>query len=174
MPRSFDLSADYEDSVEEVHRAFHEEEYWRARLADLPVDEVKLESMRVGGDCGNDGTIEVVTLQVVHSHNLAALITQLHRGDLCVRRQETWGPVTDGAAAASIAGSIVDTPVIVSGPGELSPIAESGRARLAFRITVQVRVPLIGGKVENLIGTHLAELVAREQRFTSEWIANNA
>jgi hypothetical protein len=174
MPHSFDLSADYEDSVEKVYRAFHEEEYWMARLADIPVDEARIESMRVGGKSGNDGTIEVVTLQVVRSQNLAALVKQLHRGDVCVRRKETWGPLTDGAATASIAGSIVDTPVNVSGTAELSPIAGSGGARLAYRITVQVRVPLIGGKVEQLIGTHLAELVSREQRLTAEWIDNNA
>ena len=174
MPHSFDLSADYEDSVEKVYRAFHEEEYWKARLADIPVDEARIESMRVGGKSGNDGTIEVVTLQVVRSQNLAALVKQLHRGDVCVRRKETWGPLTDGAATASIAGSIVDTPVNVSGTAELSPIAGSGGARLAYRITVQVRVPLIGGKVEQLIGTHLAELVSREQRLTAEWINNKA
>ncbi|BBZ49638.1 DUF2505 domain-containing protein [Mycobacterium heidelbergense] len=173
MPRSFDLSADFQESVEEVHRAFGEEGYWRARLADIPVDEAKLESLRVGGESGSDGTIEVVTLQVVRSHNLAALVKQLHRGDLCVRRTETWGPLTDGAATASIAGSIVDTPVSVAGTGELSPIAGSGGARLAFRISVQVRVPIIGGKVERLIGTHLAELVTREQRLTADWIADN-
>jgi hypothetical protein len=174
MPRSFDLSADYENSVEEIHRAFLAEGYWKARLADIPVDEAKLESMRVGGESGNDGTVEVVTLQVVRSHNLHAIVTQLHRGDLHVRRKEKWGPITDGAATASIAGSIEGTPVNVSGTAELSPIAETDGARLEFRITVQVRVPLIGGKVERLIGTQLAELVSREQRLTAEWIADNA
>jgi hypothetical protein len=34
-----------------------------------------------------------------------------------------------------------------------------------------VRVPIIGGKLENIIGTRLAELIAAEQRFTTEWIA---
>jgi hypothetical protein len=174
MPRSFELSADYEESVEEVHRAFQKEGYWRARLADIPVDEARLESMRVGGESGNDGSVEVVTLQVVRSHNLHALVKQLHRGDLCVRRKEAWGPVDDGIATASIVGSIVDTPVDVSGTAELSPIAESGGARLAFRVSVHVRVPLIGGKVERLIGTQLAELVNREQRLTAEWIAKSA
>jgi Protein of unknown function (DUF2505) len=173
MPRSFDLSADYESSAEEIHRAFLAEGYWKARLADIPVDEASVESMRVGGS-GNDGTVEVVTLQMVRSHNLHAIVKQLHQGDLCVRRKEKWGPITDGAATASIEGSIVGTPVNVSGTGELSPIAESGGARLGFRITVHVRVPLIGGKVERLIGTQLAELVSREQRLTAEWIANNA
>jgi Protein of unknown function (DUF2505) len=172
MPRSFDLSADYAGSVEDVHQAFSEVDYWQARLADIPVDDARLETIRVGGESGNDGTIEVVTLQAVHSHNLPALVTQLHRGDLCIRRKETWGPVTNGAATASIAGSIVDAPVNVWGTAELSPIAQGG-AQLTFRITIQVRAPIIGGKVENLIGTRLAELVSREQRFTTEWITNN-
>ena len=173
MPRSFDLSADYQDSVEELHRAFAEADYWRARLADIPVDEARLESMRVGGESGDDGTIEVVTLQEVHSHNLPAMVTQLHRGDLNFRREELWGPVTDGVATAFIKGSILDTPVIVSGTAELSPIARGG-ARLTFRVSIHVRIPLIGGKVENIIGVHLADLVSREQRFTTEWITNNA
>jgi hypothetical protein len=173
MPRSFDLSADYLDGVEELHRAFGEADYWRARLADIPVDQARLESIRVGGEAGDDGTIEVVTLQEVHSHNLPAMVTQLHRGDLYFRREESWGPVTEGMATASIKGSIVDTPVNVLGTAELSPIARGG-ARLTFRVTIHVRIPLIGGKVEKIIGTHLADLVTREQRFTTDWITKNA
>jgi hypothetical protein len=33
---------------------------------------------------------------------------------------------------------------------------------------------LIGGKLEKLIGGHLATLLADEQRFTTTWIANHA
>jgi len=174
MPRSFDMAADYQGSVEDVHRAFQEPEYWRARLADTPVDVATVESMRVGGESGSDGTIEVVTVQTVHSHNLPGVVTQLHRGDLSIKREEIWGPVTDGAATASISGSILDTPVNLWGTAELSPIPKSGGARQTFRITIQVRAPIIGGKVEKMIGAQLAELVSREQRFTSEWITNNA
>ncbi|OBI85151.1 DUF2505 domain-containing protein [Mycobacterium sp. 1245805.9] len=174
MPHSFELSAEYEESVEEVHRAFQEEGYWRARLADIPVDEARLESLRVGGESGQDGTVEAVTLQVVRSHNLHAVVKQLHRGDICIRRRETWGPVVDGTAAGSIAVTILGTPVDVSGPGELAPIPGSRGARLTCRITVQVRIPIIGGKVERMIGAQLDELMSREQRLTAEWIAQSA
>ncbi len=174
MPRSFELSAEYEASVERVHRAFYEEEYWQARLADIPVDEARLELMRVGGESGDDGTVEVVTLQTVHSHNLHAIVKQLHGGDLSIRRTETWGPVVGGAAAATITGTIVGTPVTVAGNAELAPLAESGGARLGIQISVHVRVPIIGGKVERLIGDQLGELVSREQQFTTEWLASNA
>lgn len=174
MPRSFDLSADYDGSVEEVHRAFTDEGYWRARLAGSGVDVATLESMRVGGETGDDDTVEVVTLQVIRSHNLPGMITQLHNGDLRIRREETWGPVADGAAQGCVVGSIVDAPVNLSGTANLTPIAQTGGARLTFRATVQVRVPIIGGKLENFIGTRLAELIAVEQRFTTEWIAKTA
>jgi hypothetical protein len=172
MPRSFDISADYEGNVEAVLQAYSNEDYWLARLAASGVDDAKLESLRIGGKSGNDGTIDVITLQVVHSHHLPALVKQLHRGDLCVRREETWGPVTGGAATASIVGAIANTPVQMSGTADLSSAPEG--ARLTFQITVAVRIPIIGGKVENLIGAHLADLVTREQRFTTEWIADNA
>jgi hypothetical protein len=174
MPRSFDMTTDYEGTVEDVHRAFTEADYWLARLADSGVDQVCLESMRVGGESGNDGTIEVVMLQVIRSHNLPGLITQLHRGDLSIRREETWGPVTDRIATASLAGEVVGAPASLTGEATLSPIAESGGSRVEFQITVHVRIPLIGGKLENMIGNHLTSVVEGEQRFTATWIANNS
>jgi hypothetical protein len=174
MPRSFDLSADYDGSVDEVHRAFTDAMYWRARLAGSGVDVATLESMRVGGDSGDEDMVEVVTLQVIRSDKLPGMVTQLHSGDRCIRREETWGPVTGGAATGSVAGSIVDAPVNLAGIAVLEPIGRTGGTRLTFRATVQVRVPIIGGKVETIIGARLAELIAAEQRFTTEWIAGTA
>jgi len=168
------MSADCEGSVESVHRAFSTADYWLARLAVSPVDVATLEWLRVGGESASDGTVEVVTVQSMLSQNLPALVTQLHRGDLCVRRAERWGPVVDGAATAVIAGSIVDAPVSLSGTAVLSPIAGSGGARLTYRVSVHVRVPIIGGKIENIIGTQLIDLVTAEQRFTTTWVTKTA
>lgn len=170
MPRSFDLSADYDGSVDEVHHAFTDENYWRARLAGSGVDVATLELMRVG----DEDTVEVVTLQVIRGDKLPGMVTQLHSGDLRIRREEAWGPITGGAATGSVVGSIVDAPVNLAGTAVLEAIDETGGSRLTFRATVQVRVPIIGGKLENIIGTRLAELVAAEQRFTTEWIAKMA
>jgi hypothetical protein len=170
MPRSFDMSAEYDGTVEQVHSAFSEEHYWLARLADSGADEAMLESMRIG----NDGSIDVITLQVLRSDRLPALVTQFHHGDLVIRRDEKWSPVTGGIANASVVGSIDDLPVGLTGTALLEPIRESGGARLTFRATVEVRVPLVGGKIENLIGSQLVELLIAEQRFTTMWIAENA
>jgi Protein of unknown function (DUF2505) len=173
MPRSFDVSADYHGSVEKIYRAFTDADYWLGRLEFSSVDESKLESMRVGGESGDDGTIDVVTLQVMHRRNLPGVVTQVHRGDLCVRREETWSALIDGTTTASIRGLILDSPVSVTGTAVLSSTA-SGSAKLNVEMSVHVRIPLIGGKLEKLIGAQLATLVSEEQRFTSMWLDSRA
>jgi hypothetical protein len=174
MPRSFDMSTDYGATVDEVFRAFTEEEYWLARLADSGADDATLESMQVGGSSGNDGSIDVITTQVLRSDRLPAVVTQFHRGDLSVRREERWAPITDGAATATVTGSILDAPATLSGTAVLESVPESGGARLRLRATVEVRVPLVGGKLENFIGNQLVELLIAEQRFTTMWITETA
>jgi hypothetical protein len=170
MPRSFDMTADYQCSVEVVHQTFYDPGYWHGRLAETPVDIANLETMLIGGESGTDGTIRVVTTQTVLSQHLPALVTQLHRGDFCVRREESWSPVNDGIATASIAGSVVGSPVSIWGTAVLKPNVETGGAQMTANITVQVRVPFIGGKLERLIGSQIGLLIDIEQRFTTSWL----
>jgi hypothetical protein len=170
MPRSFDMSAEFGGNVEQVRAAFSDEQYWRARLADSGSDDATLDSIRVGGPGGDDGSVEVVTTQVLRADRLPGVVTQFHRGDLRIRREENWGPVSGGIANATITGAIANAPVAMSGTALLAPTTGSGGARLKFRATVEVRIPLVGGKVENFIGHQLVELLIAEQRFTTMWI----
>lgn len=164
------MSADYGGNVEQVHAAFSDEQYWLARLADSGADHATLDAIRVGGPDGTDGSVEIVTTQVLRADRLPGVVTQFHRGDLLIRREENWGPVAGGTANATILGAIADAPVALSGAAVLVPLSAVGGARLKFRATVEVRIPLVGGKVENFIGHQLVELLIAEQRFTTVWI----
>lgn len=168
MPRSFDLSARYPVGVEQVHAAFSDEEYWLARLADSGVDYATLDSM-VAGD---DGGVVVETTQGIRGDRLPAMIGQLHRGDLQIVRSEAWGPVTDGGAHALVTGAVRGAPATLAGGADLGPTQAGSDIR--FTVSVQVDIPLVGGKLEGLIGAKLAELIAAEQRFTTRWIAQHA
>jgi hypothetical protein len=169
MPRSFDMSAAYQGSVEQVHRAFSDQTYWLERLADSGADRATLDSMTVG----DDGGIDVVTTQVLRADRLPAMVTQFHPGDLAIVREETWSPISDGRAGATVTGAIPGAPVALSGNAVLAP-GDDGGSRLEFTATVEVRIPLVGGKVENFIGSQLVELLIAEQRFTTAWINLNA
>jgi hypothetical protein len=168
MPRSFDMSTDYAESVEAVLAAFSEEQYWLARLDDSGADDSTLDSMEVG-----DGVIDVLTTQVLRADRMPAVVTQFHRGDLHIRREERWDPIVDGSATATVSGSILGSPASLTGTAVLEPL-KGGGARLKLRATVEVKIPLVGGKLENFIGSQLVELLIREQRFTTRWIGETA
>ena len=167
MPRSFDMATDYEGSVEQVHQAFRDEHYWLARLADSGADDATLDSIRLG----TDGSVDVVTTQILRVDRLPAVVTQFHRGDLRIQREESWSGLVAGRANGTVNGAIAGAPVALTGNAELAPA--DAKARLAFRATVEVRIPLVGAKVENFIGNQLVELLIAEQRFTTLWIAEN-
>jgi hypothetical protein len=167
MPRSFDMATDYEGSVEQVHEAFRDEQYWLARLADSGADDAMLDSIRLD----DEGGVAVATTQILRVDRLPGIVTQFHRGDLEIQRVESWTGLVDGTAKSAVSGTIAGAPVSLSGDAHLAP--SNTHARLAFRVTVEVRIPLVGGKVENFIGNQLVELLIAEQRFTTRWIAEN-
>jgi len=168
MPRSFDMAAEYAGTVDQVHRAFRDERYWLERLAGSGADKATLDSMTDDGD----GGVDVITTQTLRSDRLPGVVAQFHRGDLSFVREETWSPVTDGQARAVVTGTIPGAPATLTGTAVLMPVG--GASRLEFKVTVEVRIPLVGGKVESFIGGQLVDLLIAEQRFTSAWIRENA
>jgi hypothetical protein len=163
------MAAEYEGSVEQVHLAFGDEHYWLARLADSGADDYSLDSMSVDAE-----GVDIVTTQILRADRLPGVVTQFHRGDLSFVREETWTPIRDGQATATINGSITGAPATLSGTAVLAPAKSGGGSRLEFKATVEVRVPLVGGKIENFIGSQLVDLLIAEQRFTTVWITENA
>jgi len=167
MPRSFDITADYPQSVERVHRAFTDEWYWRERLADSGASQAILDRMDTDPAIG----VSVVTTQVIGSDLLPAVVTQFHRGDLRITRRENWTPVIDGRAEATVSGEVQGAPVTLGGNATLVPHGDG--SRLTLHTSVEVRIPLVGGKIENFIRGQLSDLLAAEQAFTTQWLANN-
>lgn len=170
MPRSFDMATEYGATVEQVHRALRDEQYWLSRLADSGADDYTLDALTVDAD----GGIDIVTTQVLWADRLPGFVTQLHRGDLSVKREETWTSLRDGQATVSVKGAIVGAPASLTGTGTLLPGDSAQASRLEFTTTVEVRIPLLGGKLEGLVGNQLMDLLIAEQRFTTNWITANA
>jgi hypothetical protein len=163
MPGSLDLVVQFPASVEQIHSAFSDENYWRARLAAFG-GSTTLDSLIVH----TDGTVTVATRQDLRRHTLPKMVANVFPGDLIIFRKETWRP---------IGGRRVSGEVIVSAPGALgSGCADAVLAptqdgsRLRFIATIEVKVPLIGGRIENYIGGQLAEQIHAMQRFTTAWV----
>lgn len=164
------MATEYEGSVEQVHRAFREERYWLARLTESGADAYSLNRLVNSEDDG----IDIVTTQTVLAGRLPGVVQQFHRGDLVLIREEVWSPIRDGQAMATIKLRIDDAPAKLSGSATLIPASPGTGSRLDFKATVEVNIPLVGGKIENFIGSQLVDLLIAEQRFTTVWISENA
>lgn len=165
MARSFDMVAEYLGTVAQVHSAFCSKDYWLDRLAEARADESTLDSF---ADDGRGGT-DVTTTQTVRAAGLPAVVAQFHLGDLSLVREEHWGPLTDGRAVGTVRSRVPGAPAAITGTGVLTP-TNSG-ARLDFSALIEVRIPLIGGKLEAMLAQQLSYLIELEQKFTTAWIA---
>ena len=51
--------------------------------------------------------------------------------------------------------------------------AEVNGSQVRFVVRVEIKIPLLGGKLEKSMGAGLAENIPALQRFTSTWIAEH-
>ena len=170
MPHSFDILTESPASVEQVHAAFSREDYWLARHAAFDVTST-LDSLIVEAD----GTVTVRASQQLGRQLLPGVVAKLVPGDLKILHIETWRPVGDRQVRGQVS---ISTPAALgSGRAEawLAPAGPVGKgSQLRFAVTVQVKVPVVGGRVESYVGSQLAVNIAAIQRFTTTWITEHA
>jgi Protein of unknown function (DUF2505) len=175
VPRSFDISADSPAGAGQVHSAFSDEGYWLARLADSGDEVATLDSLIVDAD----GTVTVTFTQGVRRGQLPGLVSRVpglaalfNRGGVKAVRIETWRRIGSDRLAAEVSVVVPGAPISLAGKVMLIPASTGSRVR--FSGSVVVKVPLVGGRIEGIIGDGLSNLVVEEQRFTAAWIAGNA
>ena len=167
MPRSFDILTESPATVEQVHAAFRREDYWLARWAASGATST-LDSLIVEAD----GTVTVRVTQHLGRQLLPGVVAKLVPGELKILHSETWRPVGDrqvrGQVSVSASGGLGSS----RAEAWLAPAGNGSQLRLAVK--VEVKIPLIGGKLEKSIGANLAESIPAVQRFTATWIAEHA
>jgi Protein of unknown function (DUF2505) len=167
MPRSFDFSVESPVSVEQIHSAFSEEDYWLARLAAFG-GIGRLDSLIVG----TDGSVTVVIIGDVRHEGLPGLVAKLYPREWQVVQNETWSPIDGGRVRGEVSIATRGAPGSGLGMVLLAP-AQNG-SRLKCTATVEFKVPLVGGKIESFIGHQLVQQIAVIQRFTTKWITEHA
>jgi len=167
MARRFDLSVDAPVGVGDILSAFADDEYWRARLAAFENGTATLDDLTVEPD----GVVTVQLTVRLFADRLPAVVTKMAGGDLAMARTERWSWVDDEQACGAIEVAVPRAPVTAHGEVLLTPLPTGSRLR--FSTTVEVRVPLVGGLIENFIIGRLGDDIGAVQRFTNEWIAAN-
>jgi hypothetical protein len=163
MPRSFDVSFQSPTSVEQIHSAFGEEDYWMARIAAFGGSKT-LDSLVVEPD----GTVTVSITEDLRHGGLPGILAKLYRGDLNVRSTEKWSPASDRRVNGEISVAVTGAPGSGRGAAVLAPSGDGSQLTLSG--TVEFKVPLVGGKVESYVAREFAEGIREIQRFTARWV----
>ncbi len=153
--------------AETVYREFTSADYWRALVAEYRRHDPKSELSRF--DSGAHGT-EVVLVQHIARRELPPVARQVLPADLVITRTQRFEPFDPraGTAQGSYAATVPHAPGRLGGRYHLGTAADGSRLRVTNEC--KVHVPLLGGKLEELVLRALRDLFAAEEAFTAEWI----
>lgn len=165
MSRRIEHSSSYAFPVTQVHAGLITEQYWRDRLDEVGGPGATLEQVTTG-----PGTISVAMSQSIPAEHLPSIVSKVRPGDLVIKRTETWGTLDGDHAEGTFTAEVVGAPATISGTQTLK--ADGSRANVQVEGKAEVRIPLIGGKIENAIADEVLRLIAKEQEFTEQWLGS--
>jgi len=168
MPSSFDIVTESPASVEQIYAAYTRKDYWLARIEPGPAL-TTLDSLIVE----DDGTMQVHVTQHVGRQLLPGPVAKFIPTELKMVHIETWRPAGDGQFRGHV--RVSTSPKLGSGHVDAWLEAVDNGSQLRCALKVQVKIPLLGGRLEKSIGHSLTTSgIPEMQRFTTEWIAENA
>jgi hypothetical protein len=166
MSRSIDYRCTYPTEVGRTFATLADPVYLRARLAAVGgPDSELLEHARDG-----DG-VRYRLRFALPNHVLPPIVQPLVGDRLVIERTESLHPDGDGYRG-DVAVAVPGAPVGAVGDMALRP-AGSG-SEFAVHADVTVRVPLIGGRIEESIAGNIRQLLVLESEFTRERLAADA
>jgi hypothetical protein len=162
MSRSFEIVTESAASIHQIRAAFGREDYWLSRVAGDAA--ATLESLIVD----DDGAVEVHITQHLARQILPAGFANFVPGDLTLVYRETWRPTADGHLRGE---SHVSTSGGLGSSRAENWLTQAGTAsQLRSAGTVEVKIPLVGGRLEKSIEASLAQSIPATLRYTTTWI----
>lgn len=146
----------------EVLAAQSEPEPLRARLEHLGGTHAGLSEHEHTAD-----GVRYTLLQGIAAEQLPKAVRSLHRGDLVVRREQSFERSGEGYTGTTTAG-VDGIPGEITARTEITP--HDGYTVQRTTGEAKVRMPVVGGKLEAAIAEQVAKLLEREAEFTKSWL----
>jgi hypothetical protein len=162
MARKFEFTEEFDVTPAVAHAALTDRTLWDKRVADT--------SGRVDIDFRNlpDGGFTVTLKEGVGAQMLPGVIKKVIRGDLTIIRTDTWGPLEGDHASGTLTGGSSGLPSKVEGTFVLAPSAAG--STLTLKGKAEVKIPLVGGKIEGMVVDMIGKLVHNESKQARRWL----
>ncbi len=166
MARSIDYRSTLAFPAEKVFATMTDEEYLRARLRELGGPGSAL----LEHEAGPDGA-RYKLKQGLSEKDLPPIVGKVMQGDLSIQRTESLRPTGPGAYGGDVDVAIAGVPAAASGTMRL---ADNGAgSEFEVHADVEVKVPLIGGKIEEIVAGQVQRLLEAETAFTVRWLESH-
>jgi hypothetical protein len=165
MSRQIDFRSVSPHPADEVYATMVDPDYLRARLE------------RIGGPGAglleHSADVQGARYRLrlgLDAKDLPSVVRSVMSGDVTIERDERWTRHDSGRYLAEVDVMIPGAPASAKGGMRLRDLPDGG-SELNVRADVRVSVPLIGGKIEGVVGDQVQRLLVAEAAFTEEWLA---
>ncbi|WP_110727314.1 DUF2505 domain-containing protein [Mycolicibacterium porcinum] len=169
MSRRLEYTLAFDAPAEAVYAGYASDEYWQAlmdRYDELTPGKSDITEFR------SDGRgIEVEFRQVLPRAELPAILRPVIPLDMAITRRQCFGPLERHGASGHYTASVAHVPGRLDGRFELSGVSSGSRLRVES--TCKVSMPLIGGKLEDMVLHTVNDVFTVEEAFTADWIAEH-
>src|SRR5215210_1516096 len=166
MARSIDYRSTLAYPAEKVFAAMTNKEYLEARLREIGGPGSAL--------LDHEATPESARYELkqgLAEQDLPPIVGKVMNGDLAIIRTETLNRTQPGRYSGDVDVAIPGAPASASGSMAL---ADDGDGSLfEVHADVTVRVPLIGGKIEEIVADQVRRLLEAETEFTVRWLGSH-
>lgn len=166
MSRPIRYQRRYSWLADKVYAATVDPAQLRARLAELGGRQAAL--------LEHEQTDRGARFRLLHglaSADLPAIARTVLPDDVMIERTEVWRLDGPGRYSGDVQVGIGGMPAEIGGRMTLTD-AGPGGSELRVDGQVSVRLPLVGGKIEEIVATQVTELLAAETGFTERWLTS--
>ncbi|WP_024794266.1 DUF2505 domain-containing protein [Tomitella biformata] len=169
MARRIDYTAQLSSSAAQAYAALANRDYWEAlmtRMRELTPTSVVEEFT------STDAGIDLVMMQVIEKHTLPTVAQTVLQSDLVITRTAHYGPfVPGGITTGSFTATMPGAPGSLD--GEIALFDDGDGSVLRTSPEAKVNIPLLGGKLEEMMLDNLVGLLEVENEFTNSWLLQN-
>ncbi len=166
MARSFDYRTTTTYPADAVYAAMIDPEHLRARLKELGGPGAEL----LEHEAGPDGA-RYRLRQGVAAEELPGIVTKIMPNGLVIERTETITKDGPGRYRGDVEVDVPGAPVVAGGRMQLADAG--GGSEFGVDADVDVKVPLIGGRIEGIVADQVRNLLSAEMEFTKRWLAQH-
>lgn len=156
-------TVNFNQPIEKVYEAYTDAGFWEKVANRFSAADGKVEKFET-----TDAGTTVVIAQTVSSDKIPAQAEKFVKSGVGMKRTFVIAPLADGRAAATVTADVSGVPVTFNATQELA--AQGDGCVLTTNTEFAIKVPLVGGKLEEKAAPYLERVLDAETAVLAEYV----